>query len=121
MIEIATKEAYKILEEDGNASLIDVRQKSEWDLGYPDISSLNKEVTLIPIDNNLDDFIIRLANACLSKQSPLFFICRSGARSALAADAAEKIGYSKTYNISGGFLEWQHLGLPNKSLRDHDA
>ena len=35
--------------------------------------------------------------------APIFFICRSGARSASAAAAMTAAGYSRCYNVAGGF------------------
>ncbi len=39
------------------------------------------------------------------------FYCRSGARSAMAADAFAGAGYD-AHNMAGGLLEWAAAGLP---------
>lgn len=38
-------------------------------------------------------------------------VCRSGARSALAADALRASGF-EAYNVDGGILRWERDGLP---------
>jgi rhodanese-related sulfurtransferase len=41
----------------------------------------------------------------------LVLACRSGARSAMAADALRASGY-EAYNLDGGILAWERAGLP---------
>ena len=41
----------------------------------------------------------------------LVIVCRSGARSALAADALRASGF-EAYNVDGGILRWERDGLP---------
>lgn len=43
----------------------------------------------------------------LNKDQPVFIYCRSGARSARAAKKMVKQGFSKIYDLKGGFLAWQ--------------
>ena len=38
-------------------------------------------------------------------------VCRSGARSAMAADALRASGFD-AYNVDGGILAWERAGLP---------
>jgi rhodanese-related sulfurtransferase len=38
-------------------------------------------------------------------------VCRSGTRSALAADALRASGF-EAYNVDGGILAWERAGLP---------
>jgi rhodanese-related sulfurtransferase len=44
-----------------------------------------------------------LEKSGLSKDAPLVFICRSGARSQSAAIAMHAAGWAECYNLSGGF------------------
>ena len=41
----------------------------------------------------------------------LVIACRSGARSAMAADALRSSGW-EAYNLDGGILAWEQAGLP---------
>ena len=43
---------------------------------------------------------------------PVLLICRSGARSGRVAAALAPMGYPHLYNLIGGMLVWNELGLP---------
>ena len=45
------------------------------------------------------------------RDQPVLILCRSGARSGMAADALRASGYD-AYNIDGGILAWERDGLP---------
>ena len=46
------------------------------------------------------------------KDKPIIVYCASGNRSNAAAAALRKAGFSKVFNLSGGFVAWQQAGLP---------
>ncbi|HMT49022.1 MAG TPA: rhodanese-like domain-containing protein, partial [Dietzia sp.] len=48
-------------------------------------------------------FVEQLAEAGLGPDTPVLFLCRSGARSAAAASAATAAGYGPAYNVAEGF------------------
>jgi rhodanese-related sulfurtransferase len=43
---------------------------------------------------------------------PVLLVCRSGARSGHVAAALAPMGYPHLYNLIGGMLVWNELGLP---------
>lgn len=45
-------------------------------------------------------------------QRPVYLICRSGARSALAAFSLQQMGFAQVYSVAGGFQAWLDAGLP---------
>ena len=45
----------------------------------------------------------RIASKNLKKDSPILLICRSGSRSAKAADLLAKLGYTNVYSIAEGY------------------
>ncbi len=45
-------------------------------------------------------------------------ICRSGGRSARAAQELVRLGFSDVVNLRGGMLGWNQAGLPNTHLKD---
>jgi rhodanese-related sulfurtransferase len=47
----------------------------------------------------------------IDRERPLVFYCRSGARSAMAAEAFRNAGFD-AHNMAGGLLEWHAAGLP---------
>ncbi len=82
--------------------IIDVRQPDEYtgELGHIDQSEL------IVLDT-LPEHLSRL-----SRTQPVVFVCRSGGRSARAADFAFQNGFPNIYNMEGGMIRWNELGLP---------
>ena len=47
----------------------------------------------------------------ISKDEPVLFYCRLGARSAMAAQAFRRAGY-EAYSLTGGLTAWHERGLP---------
>lgn len=107
------EEAWDILSSQSGAALIDVRTAAEWTyVGVPDLSGidaplLRAEWQTYPSMQADPAFVERLDGALKAagsgRDSPLFFLCRSGARSAAAAAAMTKAGYSRCFNVAGGF------------------
>jgi len=106
---VSAKQAYQALLEDPSARLIDVRTDAEWAfVGLPDLSEAGKQTVLIPWQmfpsmRINEGFLAQLAEEGVSKADRLYFICRSGARSAHAALAAEAAGYGSADNVADGF------------------
>lgn len=107
--DIPPQQAWAMLEQDARAQLVDVRTPAEWTyVGVPDLSSMGKEVKLIPwmlfpgMEFN-PEFGEQLAKVTADHEAPLLFLCRSGVRSRAAAVAATRLGYRHCYNIGSGF------------------
>jgi len=111
--DLSAQEAWSLLVREPGAQLIDVRTLPEWTfVGLPDLSSLGREVKRIEwqafpsMAANLD-FVAQVSQAAsrsgADRNTPLVFICRSGARSRSAAIAMTKAGFSRAYNLAGGF------------------
>ena len=79
-----------------NAVLVDVRRPDEFAGGHLP-HALNLEVTA-------PDFIQRVA--ALDKTKPTYLYCRSGARSAKAAEQLIQAGFANVHNLLGGVLDW---------------
>ena len=45
------------------------------------------------------------------QDKPVAVICRSGRRSAAAAEILQKAGFSYVKNVDGGMLAWEQTGL----------
>ena len=124
------EQAYRLLDEDPDAVLVDVRTRAEWAyVGLPDLGAIGKQVVAIewvtyPDGSPNDAFLDELAAAAVEPHQPVLFICRSGARSASAAETASRAGYARAYNVTDGFegpLDaqghravggWKAAGLP---------
>ncbi|HEY3147825.1 MAG TPA: rhodanese-like domain-containing protein [Dongiaceae bacterium] len=108
--DVSPTDAWKGLSQDPKAVLIDVRTQPEWNfVGVPDLRSLGKKTAFVcwqayPQMQIDPDFVAKVDQATGGdKSAPLYFICRSGARSRSAAQALTAAGYSKCFNVAGGF------------------
>lgn len=84
------------------AKLVDVRTKPELQYVGRIPGSLAIEWQTWPGSKPNPEFIGELA-AGVDKDEPAMFICRSGARSHSAAEAAMRAGWKETYNVLEGF------------------
>ena len=123
-------DSYAALQADPDAVLVDVRTSAEWSsVGLPDLSQIGKRV--IPLewqrfpDGALNgSFVEQLREAGVGEGAPIYFLCRSGVRSAAAAAVATAAGLGPAYNVSDGFegpldqdghravAGWKAAGLP---------
>lgn len=107
-INIKSIDAFDFLSKKGNSHIIDTRSDIEWKTtGIPDLSSINKETNLINWGPVLDQIFFEQYKKFLlnsfDQKDTLFFICRSGSRSLMAAQFAIKFGFKNSFNISDGF------------------
>lgn len=107
--DVSPREAWAELQANPDAVLVDVRTRPEWGfVGVPDLSALGKEVALISWQVYPDmarnaNFVAEVAALGLKPEAPVFFLCRSGARSRSAAIAMTANGFSACYNVAFGF------------------
>jgi rhodanese-related sulfurtransferase len=111
--DIDVRQAWDLLITDPKAQLIDVRTAAEWTyVGLPDLAPLGRQAHVIewqsfPSGEINPDFPrvaadqMKLAGA--AADTPLLFLCRSGARSKAAAIAMTRAGFTRAYNVAGGF------------------
>ena len=128
-------EAWDLLTGEPGAQLVDVRTMAEWNfVGLPDLSSIARRTHCIewqtfPTMQPNPDFAATVAEtlrgAGAGPQTPVLFLCRSGARSRAAAAALTRAGFEKAFNVAGGFegdldgeghrgaiTGWKAAGLP---------
>jgi rhodanese-related sulfurtransferase len=84
---------------DEGATLLDVRHQEEWDAGHA------PDAVFLPLDQLGDRYTE------LPTDQPIVVICRSGARSAKAAEALVGAGY-QAVNLAGGMKAWVAEDLP---------
>jgi rhodanese-related sulfurtransferase len=111
--DIECAEAWALLEANPKAQLVDVRTVAEWSfVGLPDLSGLGRAALCVEWQRFPDMAIDpafaartaeQLAGAGADKDTPVVFLCRSGARSRSAAMAMTQAGFGHAYNIAGGF------------------
>jgi rhodanese-related sulfurtransferase len=111
--DVTADEAYTLLSKDPASLLIDVRTHAEWAyVGVPDLSKVGKEVLFVewqqyPGMAVRSDFAEEVAKDLrergVEEDAPVLFLCRSGVRSRAAAVALTEVGFTRCFNISGGF------------------
>jgi len=84
--------------------LIDVREDSEWQAGHA--------ATAVHISRGTLEREIE--KAAPDKAQRVVLYCHSGARSALATDTLQKMGYTNVFSLAGGFTSYQAAGLPSQ-------
>ena len=115
-------EAHELMK--AGASLVDVRTKPEILYVGRVPSALAVEWQTYPGNRPNPEFLAELA-ASVPKDQPVMFMCRSGARSHSAAEAATRAGWKEAYNVLEGFEGdkdaeqhrstvggWRKAGLP---------
>ncbi len=110
------EEAHELLLAKPTSKLVDVRTRAECDWVGRVPNAIEIEWQSYPNMQRNERFLVQLEQS-ISKQVPVFFICRSGGRSGAAAAAATQAGYAECYNVLEGFEgdkdEAGHRGLKN--------
>jgi rhodanese-related sulfurtransferase len=129
--DITPQESWKLLAENPESVLVDVRTAAEWNwVGVPDLSNLGRQVVFIEWNTaggRNQNFVADLIAAGVTPgERPVIFLCRSGNRSIPAAQAATAAGIAPAYNMLEGFegqldehghrgaAGWRAEGLPWK-------
>jgi len=85
--------------------LIDVREDNEWNKGRAAGSiHLGKGIIERDVEKTIPDH-----------NAEIILYCGGGYRSALAADALQKMGYKNVISMDGGWSRWKELGYPVES------
>lgn len=96
-------EAHELASRLPDAKVIDVRTRAEWEWVGRIPGAVMIEWNSWPGGERNARFIDELKARVPKTSAPAFFICRSGARSHSAAEAAAASGYTNAYNILEGF------------------
>ena len=93
-------EAHQLMQ--AGAALVDVRTKPELQYVGRVPGAVAVEWQTYPGNRPNPEFLAELA-AVVPKDQPVMFMCRSGARSHSAAEAAIRAGWKEAYNVLEGF------------------
>src|SRR5262245_11977395 len=86
--------------------LVDVREDHEWSAGHlPQAIHLGKGIIERDAETHLPD-----------PAAEIVLYCGGGFRSALAADALQKMGYTNVWSMDGGFRGWKEAGHKIESI-----
>jgi phage shock protein E len=105
----ATKQITEISPQDaatklnaGEAVIIDVRDKDEWDEGHiPGATHMSRGTIELDIEEKIPD-----------PNAMIICHCGGGGRSALAAESLQRMGYKNVRSMAGGFKAWKAADLP---------
>lgn len=101
---LTPQEFHDVMEGKKDVQLVDVRTPEEFAEGHIE-NALN-------INVSETDFITEVEKLDLDK--PIYLYCRSGKRSAKAAEIMKEMGFKEIYDMEGGFLNWESQGLQAK-------
>lgn len=87
-----------------NVQLIDVRTSEEFNAGHIEGA--------INIDFKNEEVFYQSFQR-LDKKNPVYVYCRSGNRSKKSADKLLEMGFSKVYDLKGGYIDWNLNELKN--------
>jgi len=91
--EITIDQARERLKQNPNAVLVDVREDIEWSNGHAaEAIHLGKGILERDLENTIKD-----------PNTEIIMYCGGGFRSALTADAAQKMGYKNVSSLIGGY------------------
>jgi rhodanese-related sulfurtransferase len=100
--ETTVAEIHRRIEVGERFYLIDVREESEWARGrIPGANWLGKGVIERDVERAIPD-----------TGEEIVLYCGGGHRSALAADALRRMGYTNVWSMAGGIGQWSQSGLP---------
>ena len=104
--EITLDEARERLVKNPKAVLMDVREDHEWQQGHAvEAVHLGKGI----LERDLEKIFPNL-------ETEIILYCGGGFRSALTADAAQKMGYRNVYSLIGGYKALVASAWPVKAL-----
>ncbi|MGE5644707.1 MAG: rhodanese-like domain-containing protein [Acidobacteriota bacterium] len=82
--------------------VVDVREDNEWNQSrIPGAIHVGRGVLEPAIETKVPE-----------KSAAVIVYCRSGGRSAVAADVLQKMGYTNVRSLAGGITAYQAAGLP---------
>ena len=103
--EVSVADTQQRMRENSEAKLIDVREDKEWDAAHAaGAMHLGKGIIERDIETTVPD-----------KNTELILYCGGGYRSALAADALQRMGYTNVFSMAGGWKAWRESGAPIES------
>ena len=95
--EVTVAETQRRMRENQDAKLIDVREDHEWETAHA-AGAIHLGKGIIERD---------IETAVPEKNAELILYCGGGYRSALAADALQRMGYTNIFSMAGGWKAWK--------------
>lgn len=95
---VSSEEAYKLINENKNLVVLDVRTKGEFESGH------------IPKAKNIpvQQLSVRINELNRFKDTPILVHCASGGRSPSAVKALAKNQFTEIYHLNRGLMSWKY-------------
>ncbi|HEY5716600.1 MAG TPA: rhodanese-like domain-containing protein [Psychromonas sp.] len=115
--EISVAQLYDIFRQNPEAIVIDIREVAETKSGsIPNAVLIPRGVLEMCISSE-ESIKGRFSTLAMLAEQPVYLLCRSGARSVLAAVSLQQMGFKNVYSVAGGFVAWQAAGYECASQR----
>lgn len=98
--DVSVEEFQKLIAQEG--ALVDVRTPGEYAQGH-----LENATNINIFASSFNEQVSKL-----DKNKPVYLYCKSGGRSAKAMSQLKGLGFTKLYNMVGGYSGWSARGLP---------
>lgn len=108
IVEIDVLKVAKILQDDSQL-IVDVREPAEYSAGHIE-GAIN--VPRGVLEFKTDSTNLGGIPSLYDKSAEIILYCKSGARSALAAQSLKVLGFKAVSSMAGGFVAWESAGLP---------
>ncbi|MCW8876874.1 MAG: rhodanese-like domain-containing protein [Kangiellaceae bacterium] len=95
---------------DSKKLIIDVREADEYNLGFI-AHSINVPRGLIEFAITDHPKVKPYLNQEDISKTEIYLYCKSGGRSALAAQSLINLGFKNAYSLAGGIMNWEKQGL----------
>jgi len=103
--EVSVDETQERIKSNPQTKLVDVREDHEWNDAHAVGSiHLGKGIIERDVEVTIPD-----------KATEVILYCGGGYRSALAADALQKMGYTNVFSMAGGWKAWKAAGAEIES------
>lgn len=103
--ELSLEQARERLAQNPNAVFLDVREDHEWQKGHArEAIHLGKGILERDLEKTIPD-----------PGREIIMYCGGGFRSALTADAAQKLGYTAVFSLTGGYKAMVQSNWPMSS------
>ena len=107
--EISAADAAEAIKKNPNTLVLDVREPAEWAEGHlPGALLVPRGMLEAKADLEYANREPRLAD----RSQPIIVHCASAARSAMAADVLQQMGFTNVRSLAGGIVAWREKGLP---------
>jgi len=107
--EISATDAAEAIQKNPDTLVLDVREPAEWAEGHvPGALLVPRGMLEAKADLEYANREPRLAD----RSQPIIVHCASAARSAMAADVLQQMGFTNVRSLAGGIVAWKEKGLP---------